>query len=283
MTFPRLGRRMGLPCLALLLAACGHSQSNGEESYDLPGKLTEVSGLAVAGPDSVFTHNDEYAIIYEFRLRDGKVLRTFAVGKPTLEGDFEGIATGEGRVFLITSDGLIYSVLPGANGKRVAYRVFDSGIGPRCEIEGLSQSPEPSELLLLCKRFRNDNTDPLLEIYRWRIGEDHAQKEPYLSLALDRLLDKDERAEFRPSGLEYDPACQQLYVVSARNRMVLILNRSGALVGRHKFKKSRHPQAEGITVMPDGRLVLVDEGTRSRKGRLTVYDKLKLTDSCGTP
>lgn len=270
-------------CIALLLAACGNSRSNGEETYNLPGKLTEASGLAVAGPGSVFTHNDEYAIIYEFRLSDGRVMRTFALGQPTLEGDFEGIATGQGRVFLVTSDGLIYSVPPGENGERVAYRVYDSGIGPRCEIEGLSQAPEPGELLLMCKRFRNDNNDPLLEIYRWRIGADHAEVEPFLSLPLDRLLDKDERAEFRPSGLEYNPVCQQLYVVSARNRVVLILTRSGELVGQHKLDESRHPQTEGIAVMADGRLVLADEGSRSRKGRLTIYDKQKVTGSCGTP
>jgi uncharacterized protein YjiK len=283
MNFPRIGRRIGLTCLALTLAACGHSQSNGEESYNLPGKLTEASGLAVAGPDSVFTHNDEFAIIYEFRLTDGKVLRAFALGDPTLEGDFEGIATGQGRVFLVTSDGLIYSVLPGKDGKRVPYRVYDSGIGPRCEIEGLSQGPETGELLLLCKRFRNDNHDPLLEIYRWRIGAEHAEEQPFLSLPLDPLLDKDERAEFRPSGLDYDPSCQQLYIVSARNRMVLVLDKAGEVLGHRTFKKSRHPQAEGIAVMPDGRLVLADEGSRSRKGRLTIYDKNRITDSCGTP
>ena len=62
-----------------------------------------------------------------------------------------GIATGRGRVFLVTSDGLIYSFAPGKDGDRVAYRVYDSGIGPRCEIEGLSQGPDPDELLLMCR------------------------------------------------------------------------------------------------------------------------------------
>lgn len=274
--------RIGAPCLALMLAACGQSDATGETSYNLPDKLTEASGLAVAGRDSVFTHNDEHAIIYEFRLSDGKVLRAFAVGEPTLEGDFEGIATGQGHVFLVTSDGLIYSVLPGKDGERVAYRVYDSGIGPRCEIEGLSQAPEPDELLLMCKRFRNDSREHLLEIYRWRIGQDHAEQKPFLSLPLDRLLDKQDRAEFRPSGLEYDASCRQLYIVSARNRMVLVLSGSGALLGRRRFKAKRHPQAEGIAIMPDGRLVLADEGSRTRNGRLTVYSKLLLTDSCGT-
>jgi uncharacterized protein YjiK len=275
--------RTGGACLALMVAACGQSRASDDTSYNLPDKLTEASGLAVAGPDSVFIHNDEYAIVYEFRLGDGKVLRAFALGEPTLEGDFEGIAAGQGQVFLVTSDGLIYAFMPGKDGERVPYRVYDSGIGPRCEIEGLSQAPEPDALLLMCKRFRNDNRDALLEAYRWRIGADQAEEQPFLSISLAGLLKKKDRAEFRPSGLEYYPACQQFYIVSARNQMVLVLDRSGELVAQRKFKPKRHPQAEGITVMPDGRVVLADEGSRSRKGRLAVYVNNRITDSCGTP
>ncbi len=276
-------RRLGGHGLALLLAACGPAQSSSEKSYNLPAKLTEASGLAVAGPDSVFTHSDEHAIVYEIRLRDNQLLRAFAFGEPTLEGDFEGIATAGGRVFLVTSDGLIYSALPGENGARVAYHVYDTGVGPLCEVEGLSQGPAPGELLLLCKRYRNDPKVARLEIYRWGIGGGHAETEPFLSVPLESLLDKKEWAEFRPSGLEYDARCQQLSIVSARNRIVLVVKKSGEFLSRQRLKASRHPQTEGITIMPDGRLVLVDEGSPGRGGRLTTYDKGRLTSSCGTP
>lgn len=276
--------RSGGLALALILAACTASESSGGEAgYNLPGKLTEASGLAVAGPDSVFIHNDEFAIVHELRLSDGEVLRAFAFGEPTLEGDFEGIATSEGRVFLVTSDGLIYASLPGENGERVEYTVHDSGVGPLCEVEGLSQAPEPGSLLLLCKRYRNDKEKAAkLEIYRWQIGGGHAEPEPFLSVPLKPWLDKEDRAEFRPSGLEYDPRCQELHVVSARNRVVLVLSKTGELLGRHRLKGSRHPQTEGITLMPDGRLVLADEGSSGRKGRITIYDGDKITGRCGT-
>jgi hypothetical protein len=259
--------------LAMLLVACGRQQQAGEATYHLPSELTEVSGLAASGPDSVFTHDDEFAIIYEFRLRDGHILRTFALGDPTIEGDFEGIATADGLVFLVTSDGLIYSAQPGENGKRVAYRVYDSGIGPRCEVEGLSQSPAAGDLLLLCKRLRNDPDDTRLEIYAWHIGADRAETAPFLSLPLESLLDEDDRAEFRPSGIEWDPLKQQLVVVSGRNRLALYLDPAGKLLDRKRLSGERHPKTEGIAILPDGRLVLADEGTRTREGRLTAYRK----------
>jgi len=257
--------------LAALLAACGKQQESGEATYNLPSELTEVSGLAVAGPDSVFTHDDEFAIIYEFRLSDGHILRTFALGQPTIEGDFEGIATAGEQVFLVTSDGLIYSARPGKNGKRVPYRVYDSGVGPRCEVEGLSQAPTAGDLLLLCKRLRNDPDDTRLEIFRWHIGAERAEPRPFLSLPFDGLIDEHERAEFRPSGIEWDPARRHLVIVSARNRLVLYLDPSGGLIERKRLSGDRHPKTEGIAIMPDGRMVLADEGSRTREGRLTAY------------
>jgi len=257
--------------LALMLVSCGASRAQGERIIDLSRELTEVSGLAVAGPDSVFTHDDEFAIIYEIGLSQGRVLRAFALGEPTLEGDFEGIATSGGQVFLITSDGLIYAAMPGQNGKRVAYHVFDSGIGPRCEIEGLSEAPMPGSLLVLCKRFRNEGGEALLEIHRWKIGSDRAEPEPFLTVPLKVLLGKKDRVGFRPSGIEFEAATGRLYVVSGRNHTVLILNQTGELIERHQLKAGTHPQTEGITIMPDGRLVLADEGSRSRAGRISVY------------
>lgn len=266
------GKLAGAGPAILLLAACGpEPRDSGSTVYNLPTELSEVSGLAVAGPDSVFTHDDEYAIIYEFRLGDGHIARAFALGEPTLEGDFEGIAAADDRVFLVTSDGLIYSALPGENARRVSYRVYDSGIGPRCEVEGLSQAPEAGELLLLCKRFRNDSEQARLEIYRWKIGSDRAEAAPFLSLPLEELFGEDEAAEFRPSGIEWHPASGRLLIVSARNHAVLALDRHGMLLERHRLDPARHPETEGITLMPDGRWVLADEGSRTREGRLTTY------------
>lgn len=265
------GRALAPLIAGLLLSSCEDVGERKEVGFSLPSALAEVSGLAAAGPDSVFTHNDEHAIVYEVRITDGQVLRTFALGEPTIEGDFEGIATAGEHIFLVTSDGLIYQAQPGENRERVPYKVHDSGIGAKCEVEGLSQAPEPDYLLLLCKRLRNEEQEARLEIYRWRIGTEHAAEEPWLTKPLEQLVDKDERAEFRPSGLEWDMHAGELLVASARNRLVLTFDREGQLLSRRRLDRNRHPKTEGITVLADRRLVLADEGSRTRKGRITAY------------
>lgn len=266
-----LQRALSFLCAAFLLASCEQGQARSKTIFELGEPLLEISGLAVAGPYSVFAHNDEHAIIYEISVDDGRIIRAFALDEPTMEGDFEGIATDGKRVFVVTSDGLIYSAVPGEDRERVSYRVYDSGIGPRCEVEGLSKAPTPGELLILCKRMRNDKKKLQLEIYRWKIGEERAEEEPFLSFPLRKLLSKRDRKEFRPSALEWDSSAGQLLVVSARNRMMLTFDANGRLIERQRLKRSRHQQTEGIAIMPDGRLVLADEGTETSTGRITVY------------
>jgi uncharacterized protein YjiK len=268
----KLGRAGGLLMAALATGSCGHKPAPEETTFNLPAELSEISGLAAAGPNSVFAHEDEFAIIYELGLTDGKVKRAFALGEPTLEGDFEGIATAGQQVFLLTSDGLIYAATPGRNGARVPYRVYDSGVGPHCETEGLSEAPEAERLLLLCKRRRNDAGEPpSLDIYVWQIGSERAEEKPWLSRPLDSLMSKSEREGFRPSSLDWDPRTGRLLIVSAQNRLLLTLDRTGRLIDKRRLKKGRHPQTEGMAIMPDGRLVLSDEGSKNREARLTVY------------
>lgn len=260
------------PCLALLLlAGCNIEQNVGEVGYKLPSGLTEVSGLALAGPDSVFAHDDTHAIIYEIRLRDGRMQRAFALGDPTIEGDFEGIDAVGGKVFLISSDGVIYAATPGKNGERVPFDIYDSGVGKNCEVEGLSNSPEPGNLLILCKRLRVEEDQPKLEIYQWRIGAERAGDKPWLSVPYDQLLEERQWSEFGPSALEWDPVAGHFFVASAHNRLLLVLDRQGRLIKQLPFNQSRHPKVEGITITPDRRMAIADEGSRARNGQLTIF------------
>lgn len=242
--------------------------------FSLPKGLEEVSGLAVASQRSVFAHNDEHAIVYEIELERGRVLRAFALGDPTLEGDFEGIARVGKRVFLITSDGLIYAADIGRHRQRVAYTVHDSGVGPFCEIEGLSASPNDDELLILCKRGRRDSMGTearRLTIYRWAIDSEHAAQTPFISLALTAFLTKEERPDFRPSGIDWDPGSGELQIVSGRNRIMLTFDRLGTLLEKRRLTPRQHPMTEGIAFLGGRWIALADEGTATRRGRLTVY------------
>ena len=79
----------------------------------------------------------------------------FSFGDPTVHGDFEGIAAVGDRIFLVTSDGVLYAGRPGADGEHVEFVTYATGLGQICEIEGLAYDPSDPSLLLLCKEARS--------------------------------------------------------------------------------------------------------------------------------
>ena len=70
-----------------------------QNHFQLARGLTEISGLAVASENSVYAHNDEHGIIYEIDLSSGAILAAFALGEPTVQADFEGIAVFGQRIY----------------------------------------------------------------------------------------------------------------------------------------------------------------------------------------
>ncbi|MBC7788949.1 MAG: hypothetical protein H7Z74_03295, partial [Anaerolineae bacterium] len=86
----------------------------------LPGKLAEISGLAISQDGRMFAHDDERAVIFELNA-SGEIVKSFELGDRTVRGDFEGLAMAGGRFYMITSDGIIYEADEGDNGERVAF------------------------------------------------------------------------------------------------------------------------------------------------------------------
>src|SRR5476651_788315 len=120
--------------------------------FYLPEGLSEVSGLAAASNNTVFAHDDNYAIVYEVDLKSGKTINAFALGNPTVKADFEDIAVRDGYVYLLTSDGRIFEAPVGENRKRVLYNAYDTGVGAHCETEGLANGTVEGDFLILCKK-----------------------------------------------------------------------------------------------------------------------------------
>jgi uncharacterized protein YjiK len=238
--------------------------------FAMPAGLTEISGLAVASPDSVYAHDDNYGIVYELDLASGRVTRAFALDKPTVKADFEDIAERAGHIYLLVSDGRLFEAPLGQHRHRVRYNVYDTGVGSHCETEGLAPGPGDDEFLILCKKPYEDALKDRLVIYKWSLAERKAVGDPWLDVSLDGVIPPLEQATFHPSGFYWRHETASFLIICARNHTAIEVDEQGRLVNRTKLDKQQHPQPEGITLMPDGRLVIADEGHGGR-GRLSVY------------
>lgn len=229
--------------------------------------LREVSGLAPAGPQSVFAHNDELGVIYEIKIADGAVLRSFTLGRPPVAADFEAIVRVKDTLYLTTSAGRLYEARIPAGGGRIEFRMRDSGVGAFCEIEGLAE--RRGAFLFLCKRNRDQHAAKRLRIYEWSPA-DKSPPRLVIDMPFAELLSAEGVKNFVPSDLALEPGSGDFLILSARGG-VLRLDAAGRKISYAHLDRRRHPQPEGVAAMPDGRIVIADEGKTN--GALSTYGK----------
>lgn len=267
--------------LSLVLVACGadvpqasaveegDGNGNAFRQWKLPGRLREISGLALAPDERLFAITDERAIVYELDYADGSIIKSFSLGDPVVRGDFEGIAVLDELIWLLTSDGLLYATADGPDGSHMTYGKFDTGLGDVCELEGLGANRQAGTLLLACKEM-NRKKDGLM-IFELGVSERDIVQRRSVALPEKAIEASIDEKNIHPSGITIDPQSGEWLLIAARQDALVRLSADGSLADAIILpKKGRHRQAEGIEMTRDGRLLLADEGGDGR-ARLAVY------------
>lgn len=261
------------------LSGCGGSDAdfsigghrypaNGLTQWALPDELREVSGLALDGAGRLFAHGDEVALIVELDYRQGRAVKRFALGDPPRPGDYEGIAWAGSTLFLVTSDGDLLEAGEADDGGHVDYRLHRTGLGKRCEIEGLDVDADRGLLLMPCKTARKKRLRGTLTVLAWSLQDRAPAPEHDFQVRWPKL--GGERLALHPSALTR-AANGNLLLAAARQRALLELTPGGELVTLLTLPQDRgHVQMEGIAVTADGDLIIADEGQGAR-GRLSIY------------
>jgi uncharacterized protein YjiK len=272
-----------LAAALLVVIACGQSGSpvtrqvavegslfarEPAERWRLPDRIREISGLAVSPDGRVFAHNDETAAIYQ--IERGRLVKAFAVGEPALTGDFEGLAiTPAGDFWMMTSAGDLFRFREGADGEHVPFARFDAGTEDRCELEGLAYLASEDSLILACKRNHDRAMRDTPILLAWSPGGDASAVE--WRRPRESLADAAAVRRFQPSSVEIDRASGRIIVLSANDAALVELDADGALLSARELE-GPHPQPEGLAILPDGSLLISDEG-RDGQALLSRYPR----------
>jgi uncharacterized protein YjiK len=244
------------------------------DRWELPHSLDEISGLAMDSAGRLFAHGDERAEIFQLDRKGHGIVARFAFGDPTVHGDFEGIALVGDRVFLVTSDGVLYAGLRGSDGQHVEFVTYATGLGQICEIEGLAYDPTDASLLLVCKEARSDQVRHRLAVFRWSIDRRALVPKPALLIGFGPIAKSIGERAFHPSDITRDAESGHFLVLAAREHAIAEVTLQGEVVGVSRLRRSLHRQAEGIAIDRDGSLLVSDEAA-GKRGTLTTYARVE--------
>jgi uncharacterized protein YjiK len=240
------------------------------DRWELPKDLDEISGLAVDAKGRLFAHGDERAIVYQLDPATHRVLKRFAFGRPAVHGDFEAIAFVGDQIVLTTSNGVLYLGREGRDGEAVPYTVQATGVGRRCEVEGLAYEPRDRALLLACKVPRIESLRGYLAVFSWSLERRALGAAPWLLVPLRRITRQLGASTFHSSELCRDPETGHYLVMAARERAIAELTPAGEVVQVSRLRRALHRQPEGLAFAPDRALRVADEAN-GRRPTLTVY------------
>ena len=234
-------------------------------SYQLPARLTEVSGLAVGRGGALLAHGDERGVVDVFDAATLKLSREVQL-QGTPKDDFEGIAAAGDSVALMTSSGKLYLFRPGTD-SIVPFTAIATGLGRQCELEGLAWHRAQATLFLPCKQPRGKAVSGLT-VYRYRLGPNAGLLSP-IHVSGAALAQVTRVSMLRATSIEVDPVTGHLVVLSSRPSLLLEADTTGRILAAKALPGRSHPQAEGLTMTRDA-IWIADEGAGGR-GMLTRY------------
>lgn len=256
--------------------------------WNLPLVLEEISGLTFS-PDErwLLAVQDEWGDVYGLDPQTGRLDTAWRfVGK----GDFEGIAMADSVLFLLRSDGSLFTSV-WADGPRDEARRLKTQMPKRSDLEGLAWDPVRGQLLLAVKDEPGESRrkgfylfDPVKgERDSLLLGFDKATFREVVMRDLKgsprkRLLKwLDKRPEFHlgPSGIAIHPLNGEVYMLSSRGNVMMKLSRGGDLLKVHALDKKKFPQPEGITFNKAGDLYIANEGQKHGKPGTVLVFKLR--------
>ncbi|HEU4420191.1 MAG TPA: SdiA-regulated domain-containing protein [Planctomycetota bacterium] len=243
-------------------------------SFLLPDDLREVSAIAAADDHTLACVQDEKGALFFFDLDQGRVLRRAKFGP---KGDYEGLAKVGDDYWVLRSDGLLLRLVATADRYEIA-ETLATGLGVK-EFEGLAVDRAANRFVLAPKSLAKETEErELRPLFAFDLATRLAAKEPLITLHLDQVLDAarlqgiavptrlSKRGKEKPAvrlffaEVAVHPGTGELWLLSAGDRALLVVDRNGQFRGMHFFPAEEMPQPEAATFLPNGHLVLGSEG-----------------------
>ncbi len=234
-----------------------------EQVISLPEILREVSGIAVAGQGQLYMIQDELGAVFEFDVVKGEITRMMRFADA---GDFEDIATDGHTIFVLRSDGALFSFQPGTpevlpEMAMVPVQAVDN--------EGLFFDHASNQIYIASKTAPVNGIDDLRKVYSLNPEELH-NPQVMLQISNQDINEKlagifprlDIDFVFNPSAIAVHPLTREIYVLSATDRLLAIFDQK-QLKAVYPLPAEIYFKPEGLAFTSAGDLFISSEGIKN--------------------
>ncbi len=260
--------------------ASNYNLSSPLKTYVLPPSLNEISGITILNQNELACVQDELGIVYIFSLKEGKIVQEYHTN---LVGDYEGITLVGNTLYLLRSDGVLIEY-PDFRSPNLKIKQYLLNL-PSLNNEGLCYDMQNYRLLIAAKvKPGKGNADrDIRHIYSFDLKTKAPNNNPILKLQLDEIKTtavnlnlpipyrtnkktgaKINAFNFRPSEIAVHPIDKNIYVLSANDKLILILNKEGVIQNLLALDPVLFNKAEGLAFLPDGTMLISNEAQQGK-------------------
>lgn len=245
----------------------------------LKANLDEISGITYYPKDSsIFAINDENGILYKISMRKQVQVKRW---KFSGEGDYEDIVLHDSTFYALRSDGNIKSFTFLSKNSLKSDEIVIPLPGNN-EFETLYYDPHLKKIITLCKDCETDAgkitsayaLDPNLHTFSetpvFTINADDVGEE----IGIDKL-------KIQPSCAAVHPITKDVYIISSKNKILLITDHYGKLRDVYELDPILFKQPEGITFTPAGDLLISNEAADIGAPNILIFHYKRLPHKKG--
>ena len=243
------------------------------DKFNMPSSLLEVSGIAF------YKYNND--TIYSIQDEDGKLFRQkWDVKKQynmkfSRRGDFEDLAIFNEMVFVLKSNGTLYSFPFTEAVKSESEQVREKPILPKGEYEGLYADAETNKLFILCKSCAEDKKTKQLSgyVFDYKPEIDSLVAAGNFKLDLNQIkaVNPKLKSSLSPSALTRNLKTKEWYILSSANKVLLVADSNWKIKAAHRLNSSIFNQPEGIAFDKDLNLYISNEGDEINDGNIIKF------------
>jgi uncharacterized protein YjiK len=242
---------------------------NKPQKFIMPQSLEEVSGITFyhGNPDTLYAEQDEEGVLFRLKPGDTRAIRCRFANN----GDYEDLAICHDRVIMLKSNGNLY-VFPFSEASlEKAENVTEyKDLLPEGEFEGMYADEQQQLLYVLCKQGCSNKKDKTSKGFILQVLPDGslAQKGAFTIDVKEIESRVNEKFNFHPAALAFNPRTAEWFIVSSVNKLLVITDPSWKVKQVYKLNPALYIQSEGMVFDNQGNLYISNEGNELSRGNI---------------